>query len=101
MVFEPAPRLNILTGDNGLGKSFLLDCLWWMLTGRESEEPIYPRPELNRADRIALTVEPGAKQREVVEFNWDFLGWARPSFLAGSVWDPDRDIALTLNSESK
>jgi predicted ATPase len=25
-------RLNILTGDNGLGKSFLLDIAWWSLT---------------------------------------------------------------------
>ena len=25
-------RLNILTGDNGLGKSFLLDIAWWALT---------------------------------------------------------------------
>jgi len=25
-------RLNILTGDNGLGKSFLLDIIWWSLT---------------------------------------------------------------------
>lgn len=29
-----APRLNILTGDNGLGKSFLLDTAWWALTRR-------------------------------------------------------------------
>lgn len=29
---ELAPRLNLLTGDNGLGKSFLLDCAWWALT---------------------------------------------------------------------
>ncbi|OOS00909.1 hypothetical protein B0187_01040 [Haemophilus paracuniculus] len=25
-------RLNVLTGDNGLGKSFLLDIMWWSLT---------------------------------------------------------------------
>lgn len=25
-------RLNILTGDNGLGKSFLLDIVWWSMT---------------------------------------------------------------------
>ncbi len=24
-----APRLNLLTGDNGLGKSFLLEAAWW------------------------------------------------------------------------
>jgi ABC-type transport system involved in cytochrome c biogenesis ATPase subunit len=27
-----APRLNFITGDNGLGKSFLLDTAWWVLT---------------------------------------------------------------------
>lgn len=26
------PRLNFLTGDNGLGKSFILDIAWWALT---------------------------------------------------------------------
>ena len=27
-------RLNLITGDNGLGKSFLLDVVWWALTRR-------------------------------------------------------------------
>lgn len=27
-----ASRLNVITGDNGLGKSFLLDLAWWALT---------------------------------------------------------------------
>lgn len=29
-----APRLNLITGDNGLGKSFLLDIAWWAMTRR-------------------------------------------------------------------
>lgn len=35
-VLEMAPlasRVNIITGDNGLGKTFLLDATWWVLTG--------------------------------------------------------------------
>jgi hypothetical protein len=32
MELELASRLNLLTGDNGLGKSFLLDVAWWALT---------------------------------------------------------------------
>ena len=32
MELEFGSRLNILTGDNGLGKSFLLDIAWWSLT---------------------------------------------------------------------
>ena len=29
-----APRLNVITGDNGLGKSFLLDIAFWAMTRR-------------------------------------------------------------------
>ena len=32
MEVDFAPRLNLITGDNGLGKSFLLDVAWWALT---------------------------------------------------------------------
>lgn len=32
MELEFGKRLNLLTGDNGLGKSFLLDIAWWSMT---------------------------------------------------------------------
>ncbi len=32
MSLEFGRRLNLLTGDNGLGKSFILDIAWWALT---------------------------------------------------------------------
>lgn len=32
LVIDFKPRLNFLTGDNGLGKSFVLDIAWWSLT---------------------------------------------------------------------
>jgi hypothetical protein len=45
-----APRLNLITGDNGLGKSFLLDVAWWALTrtwarrlGVPHRPPVEPR----------------------------------------------------------
>jgi hypothetical protein len=38
MEMKLAPRLNIITGDNGLGKSFLLDVAWWALTRRWPED---------------------------------------------------------------
>ena len=34
MVLDLQDRLNLITGDNGLGKSFLLDVAWWALTRR-------------------------------------------------------------------
>ncbi|KIG17549.1 hypothetical protein DB30_03250 [Enhygromyxa salina] len=33
MTLEFGERLNVLTGDNGLGKSFVLELVWWLLTG--------------------------------------------------------------------
>jgi hypothetical protein len=42
MRFELAPRLNLLTGDNSLGKSFVLDCLWWLLTQRWAKQMALP-----------------------------------------------------------
>jgi len=34
MFMSLSDRLNLITGDNGLGKSFLLDVAWWALTRR-------------------------------------------------------------------
>jgi AAA domain, putative AbiEii toxin, Type IV TA system len=42
MEMELAPRLNLITGDNGLGKSFLLDTVWWALT-RKWPHALNPR----------------------------------------------------------
>lgn len=39
---EFADRLNIFTGDNGLGKTFLLDIAWWILTGNWADNPASP-----------------------------------------------------------
>nr|WP_294508395.1 ATP-binding protein [uncultured Bilophila sp.] len=38
MSLDFGSRLNILTGDNGLGKSFLLDIAWWALTRKWPQE---------------------------------------------------------------
>ena len=42
MELEFGERLNLITGDNGLGKSFLLDIAWWSLTRKWPAE-INPR----------------------------------------------------------
>lgn len=52
---EFAPRLNLLTGDNGLGKSFLLDIAWWAMTRRWPGEV---NPKLP-SGRRALPAVPG------------------------------------------
>ena len=36
-------RINVMTGDNGLGKSFVLDVIWWALSGTWAGLPAWPR----------------------------------------------------------
>ena len=45
MRFRPADRMTIITGDNGLGKSFLMECAWWALTGNWADRPAFPNPD--------------------------------------------------------
>ena len=40
---EFADRLNIFTGDNGLGKTFLLDVVWYSITGTWIDNPAFPQ----------------------------------------------------------
>ena len=57
MEMEPAPRLNLITGDNGLGKSFLLDIAWWAMTRH------WPA-ETNSALTTGLMARPRAGSRQ-------------------------------------
>jgi len=41
-VLDASRRLNLVTGDNGLGKSFLLEVAWWSLTGNWAQDVIHP-----------------------------------------------------------
>jgi hypothetical protein len=42
LIMELNKRLNLITGDNGLGKTFLMECAWWAMTGTWSGLPAYP-----------------------------------------------------------
>lgn len=39
---EFGERLTLISGDNGLGKSFLLDVAWWAITGKWADKPAFP-----------------------------------------------------------
>jgi predicted ATPase len=39
---ELAQRANLFTGDNGLGKSFILEIAWWALSGSWAGFSVYP-----------------------------------------------------------
>jgi AAA domain, putative AbiEii toxin, Type IV TA system len=58
MDVEFADRLNVFTGDNGLGKTFLLDVAWWLLSNCDDE----PAPKQ------------GAKSQTRIEY--EFTQWA-------------------------
>jgi recombinational DNA repair ATPase RecF len=68
---EFTDRLNIFTGDNGLGKSFLLDVVWWILTGNWVEQPAYPQKnrEVNPKINCFISTEENIGE---YESNFDF-----------------------------
>ena len=49
---EFARRVNLITGDNGLGKSFILDVAWWALTGTWAGYPVRPEPAVAEGAEI-------------------------------------------------
>jgi hypothetical protein len=104
---EPAKRINIITGDNGLGKTFILDCAWWALSGKWAGLPAYPRDGTKKDEsRIAFQISGKTTQNEetIVKYNWSTKTWPSPSGrptvpglliyarVDGSfaVWDPAR-----------
>ena len=51
-------RLTLIAGDNGLGKSFILDVIWWAITGNWLGRPALPFDVLeNGCNKVAATIE--------------------------------------------
>jgi len=75
--FEPAERLNLITGDNGLGKSFLLECAWWALTGGWTGLQAQPRPDAKRNEPM-ISFRIGIKKKakeETIHYDRDTNTW--------------------------
>jgi predicted ATPase len=72
MKMDLAPRLNIITGDNGLGKSFLLDVAWWALTRTWARELVIPRAGAN------------------AEITYQYTKKTKPSYAYTSTYEPAR-----------
>ena len=114
---EFADRLNIFTGDNGLGKSFLLDVAWWVLTGNWVEQAAYPQKNREQNPKINCLI---SNEENIGEYqsNFDFSEqqWQNlqmPPLLkeviiyvrvdgSFSVFDPARksDVAYNFNSDT-
>ncbi len=102
-------RLNVLTGDNGLGKSFLLDISFWALTGQWPGNRV-AIPERDAArDKPTITYQvvgkKGKPEPKTAKYSFQTQSWARPKgrpAMPGlviyaavdggfSVWDPARN----------
>lgn len=113
LTFNPAERLSVITGDNGLGKTFLLECAWWSLTGIWAERPALPNmqasskvPSITFA--IAGTSGREFPQKKTIEYDWQRHLWPEPKgrpTLPGlvvyarvdgsfAVWDPVRHALM-------
>jgi len=110
LVLEPANRLTLITGDNGLGKTFLLECAWWALTGVWADQPAYPTPnykKINAEISFAIEGKNAKPERKKISFDWSTFSWPQPknrptipgltvyARVDGSfaVWDPAKQIA--------
>ncbi len=76
-----ADRLNILTGDNGLGKTFALDIAWWVLTRTWPHHRAWPRRGTGIVPKINYEVKGKTKLAGPVESEYDFgrQCWSLPS----------------------
>jgi hypothetical protein len=119
--FEPAPRLNIITGDNGLGKTFLLDCAWWALTGEWAGAKAYPyqatmqrlpgkveqQNGAKRTPSIAFQIGKNGRQSPVYEarYNRGLNDWGRdsqrPTLLPGLSIFAQADGSFTIWDPAK
>ena len=75
-----APRLNLLTGDNGLGKTFALDVAWWALTRTWVAEPAWPSPDQDGTPKICFEIEGHRGKVENFESTYHFntQSWSQP-----------------------
>ena len=103
LIFQPSKRLNLITGDNGLGKTFLLDLSWWALTQDWADRAATPSdPSQSRPPYIKFAVGDTAPSAVRATYQADMDSWVlrhRTRALSGlavyamldgsfAVWDP-------------
>ena len=111
LVFQPGERLTLITGDNGLGKTFLLDCAWWALTGKWAGLQAYPMSNTKKNEPVIGFQISGDSESESirVSYDWQTQSWKPPkkrptipgllvyAKVDGSfaVWDPAKEYLAT------
>jgi hypothetical protein len=71
MTIELASRLNFITGDNGLGKTFLLDVAWWALTRTWARMPAAPHRRPRTKPSIIYRYNTAAGKKHAYESRFD------------------------------
>jgi AAA domain, putative AbiEii toxin, Type IV TA system len=111
-----ASRLNIITGDNGLGKTFLLECAYWALSGQWADpgQPAYPRSDYIKP-YIRFHISGAPPKPKIVYFDkatqsWPIQNESRPALpgiviyarVDGScmIWDPAQHYWLAENDRA-
>ena len=87
---EFGKRLTLIAGDNGLGKSFLLDVAWWATTGEWATRPAIPfgSPQVRKRPTISFEIRGDSEQSMIGQgrFDWASYSWItrsdRPSVSA-------------------
>lgn len=81
LALEYGPRLTMVTGDNGLGKSFLLDFTWWAATGSWADRQPLPRDGRSKkaaAVEYELSGNTGRLSNFRATFDQRAFRWKRP-----------------------
>ncbi len=80
--FEPAKRLNLLTGDNGLGKTFLLECSWWALTDDWTSPQSQASPKIDANQKAQISFQIASKnsrlEKVTVNYSRQRQNWIEP-----------------------
>jgi hypothetical protein len=105
--YEPRNRLNVITGDNSLGKTFLLEAIWSALTNEWQACALVPRNESTKATpaiEYGVTARTTEVKVSVARYEWSKQTWQGPKAAAAlpglaifarydgsfAVWDPAR-----------
>lgn len=74
-------RLSLITGDNGLGKSFLLDFAWWAATGEWADRELLPTTPVGKRPLLEYDLQAmsGSLSTYTATFNMRSNAWSRPS----------------------
>jgi hypothetical protein len=114
MEIEFHERMNFLVGDNGLGKTFLLDAAWWALTRTWARQKLMPhRPPTKPQITYRYTKKSGGPYAYTSRFDRESEHWplaqGRPPIpglglyaqVDGgfSVWDPARNYWKGENAD--